>query len=208
MANDIVDIAHVSFLEMIRALGDQVGPTSTKGMLVRNAVRSGTQMPHLDFPAFDDFVRAIDAGENPITHIEGKAQYVGDGVFGLPLCPFANSIASFKKVFGTLPDNYAEVTAEFNKAGPVTGALCVGHGAGASPFCSVHQPMRSAVGQRITIGGAPVAVYQLGCKAASGAKAFADPLIAEFGCPKELVDKVLDTNMCCYGVKVMPPASA
>ena len=201
MENPILDIAHVSFLEMIRASNEQVGPISTKGTLVRNAVRSGVQVPPVDFATFDDFVKAIDDATNPTTKIEGKAVHVGDGIFGLPKCPFASSIASFKSVFGALPESYGQVTAEYNRPGPVTEGLRVGNGSGVSPFCSVHQPMRAAAASRITIGGRKVVVYQLGCKSASGAKAFAEKWIAGFGCSKDVVDKVLDTNMCCYGIR-------
>lgn len=202
MEDKILDIAHISFLEMIRAMNEQVGPASTKGTLLRIAVKAGGKLAPADFPSLDAFVNAAGDVTNPVTKIEGKAVHVGDGVFGLPHCPFAASISNFKSVFGSLPETFVQVTNEYNKPTPITDELRVGNGAGVSPFCSVHQPMRAAAGKQITIGGKPIVIYQLGCKSGSGAKGFAERWIAEFGCPKDVVDKVLDTNMCCYGVKV------
>lgn len=200
--NKILDIAHVSFLEMIRAMAQQNGTAATKGTLVRIAMASGAKMETVDFPSMDAFAESIEAIANPVTKVEGKAAYLGNGLFGLPACPFAESIGNFKMMHGELPAVFTEVTAEFNKPGPQTDSLRVGNGAGVSPFCAVHQTLRSSLAAKITIGGKPVAIYQLGCKSGSGAKGFADRFIEEGGWPKQLVDKTLDANMCCYGVKV------
>src|SRR5512140_1477569 len=79
----------------------------------------------------------------------------------------------------------------------------VGEGAGVSPFCSVHQPMRSAIAEKITIGGKKIIVYQLGCKSGGGKKGFADKWIAAAGADKAVVDKILDNHMCCYSLKIV-----
>lgn len=200
--DNILDIAHLSFLDMIQALIAQSGAASAKGTLVRNAVKAGERFDTVDFPTFEAFVAAIDTVESPIAKIEGRARHVGGGLFGLPQCPFAQSIANYKKVFQKLPDGYAELTAEYNKPGPVTERMHVGHGAGVSPFCSVHQPMRASLGAKITIGGKPVEVYQLGCKSATGAKGLAHKMIEETGHSAARVESVLDEHMCCYAMKV------
>ena len=198
----ILDIAHVSFLDMIGALVAQAGPAAAKGTLMRTALSAGSKMKAVKFKTFEDFIEAIDAVETPIAAIEGRAEHVGDGVFGLPTCPFASSIGNYKKVFESMPDGYAELTVEFNKPGKMADKLRVGRGAGVSPFCSVHQPLRSSLGDKITIGGKPVAVYQLGCKSGTGSKGLAHDLIEEVGASPDLVEKVLVDHMCCYAVKV------
>ena len=200
--NKILDIAHVSFLEMIRAMAQQTGAAATKGTLVRIATAGGAKMESVDFPSIEAFAASIEAIANPITKVEGKATHLGDGLFGLPTCPFAESIGNYKMMHGAMPAIFSDVTAEFNKPGPQTDSLRVGNGAGVSPFCSVHQSLRSSLGTKITIGGKPIDVYQLGCKSDAGAKGFADRFIEEGGWPKEVVDKTLDENMCCYGVRV------
>jgi len=199
----ILDIAHISFLDMIQALIAQAGPAAAKGTLMRTAINAGSKMEPVNFATFDDFVSAIDGVETPIAEIEGRAVHLGNGVFGLPRCPFATSIGNYKEVFGGMPDSYSALTKEFNKPGNVARDLRVGHGAGVSPFCSVHQPMRSAIGERITIGGKPIRVRQLGCKSGSGEKGFAEALIEEAGVDRETVDKALDSHMCCYQIEVV-----
>ena len=199
----ILDIAHISFLDMIQALIAQSGAASAKGTLMRNAIKAGEKFPPVNFDSLEEFVKAIDSVETPIAVIEGKAVHVGNGLFGLPKCPFADSISNYKQVFETLPAGYKELTNEFNKPGPVADKLRVGHGAGVSPFCSVHQPLRSSLGDRITIGGKPIEICQLGCKSGAGFKGLAHDLIEKTGYTADQVEKVLDDNMCCYGVKVV-----
>ena len=134
--------------------------------------------------------------------VEGKAQHMGDFVFGLPACPFAPSIKNYTNIMGALPGSYAAFTEEFNKSTIVTRKYRVGEGAGVSPFCAVHQPLRSALGDKITIGGKKIAIYQLGCKASSGKKGLADAWLEETGVSREVAEEVLDSNMCCYYVKL------
>jgi len=204
MAEDnILDIAHVSFLDMIKIMITMSGAANAKGTLIRNALNTALKIKEVDYATFDDFLAAIEDTSNPITMVEGKASHQGNYVFGLAACPFGPSITNYTKVFKTLPGGYADFTAEFNKPSMVTDKYRVGEGAGVSPFCSVHQPLRSAVADRIKIGGKKIEIYQLGCKAGSGKKGFADKWLADSGVAKDVVDKVLDNHMCCYFLKVL-----
>ncbi len=198
----ILDIARISFLNMIKEMITLGGVAAAKGGLIRNALACAEKIKEVDYPDFDGFINAISDATNPITVIEGKAEHIGNGVFGLPACPFAPAISNYTEVFGSLPEGYADFTAEFNKPGPATARYRVGEGAGVSPFCAVHQPLRSAIGDKITIGGRSVRIYQLGCKSGAGKKGFADRLIEEAGVEKGVVDAVLDNHMCCYYVKI------
>lgn len=199
----ILDIAHVSFLDMIKVMITMSGAAAAKGTLIRNALNTAEKIKEVEYASFDDFLASIENASNPITMVEGKSTHVGDFVFGLAACPFGPSIKNYTSVFETLPDGYADFTEEFNKPGMITNKYRVGEGAGVSPFCSVHQPLRSAVAEKIKIGGKKIEIYQLGCKAGSGKKGFADKWIAETGVAKEVVDKVLDNHMCCYFLKIL-----
>lgn len=201
MDTQILDIAHISFLELIRAMIQQTGPANTKGALIRLAVQTGDKVPMVDFQSMEAFVETFREGTNPIIQVEGRAKYEGNGLFGLPVCPFAASISAYGSILGKLPDNYAQVVEEYNKDTATTEALKVGSGSGVSPFCSVHQPMRSKVAGKITIGGKPIEVLQLGCKSGKGVKAIAERWIAEGGWTRDEVERILDSNMCCYGIK-------
>jgi hypothetical protein len=134
--------------------------------------------------------------------VEGKARHYGDGLFGLRACPFSGAITDYKDTFGPLPETYSSVTREFNKPGPGTDPLRVGNGAGVSPFCSVHQPLRAAAAQQITVAGKALVARQLGCKAASGVVGIAKRWLDEGGWSEETVRKILADNMCCYAIKV------
>jgi hypothetical protein len=199
----IQDIAHISFLDMIKTMITLVGAAGAKGILMRNALMTADRISEIDYPTYNDYLKAIENSTNPITRIEGKASHKGEGIFGLEKCPFADSIKNYNDVFQGLPASYAEFTAEFNKPGQIPQKYRIGGGAGVSPFCSVHQPMRSAFADKITIGGKKIEIYQLGCKSGSGKKGFADEWIKATNVPKDVVDKVLDNHMCCYYIKVL-----
>lgn len=199
----ILDIAHISFLDMIRSTIAQTGPAATKGTLMRNTLTTADRFEPTDFPTLDDFVASIEDVSNPITSVEGKAVHFGNGLFGLPACPFATSISNYKSIFSALPEGYNELTEEYNKPNAMTEKYKVGSGAGVSPFCAVHQPLRSALADKITIGGKSVKIYQLGCKSGSGKSGLAENWISEVGLSPEEVTKVLETNMCCYQIKLV-----
>jgi len=199
----ILDIAHVSFLDMIKIMITMSGAASAKGTLIRNALKTAERIHEVDYATFDDYLAAIENATNPITMVEGKATHAGGFVFGLQLCPFGPSIKNYTQVFEKLPEGFADFTAEFNKTSNVTDQYRVGEGAGVSPFCSVHQPMRSAIAEKITIGGKKIVIHQLGCKSGGGKKGFAEKWIAAAGVDKAVVDKILDNHMCCYSLRIV-----
>jgi hypothetical protein len=200
---NILDIAHISFLDMIKIMITLSGAASAKGTLIRNALKTAERIHEVDYATLDDYLAAVENASNPITMIEGKSTHQGNYVFGLKLCPFGPSIRNYNKVFEKLPDGFSDFTAEFNKPSNVTDQYRVGEGAGVSPFCSVHQPMRSAIADKIRVGGKKIQIYQLGCKSGSGKKGFADKWINAAGVQRDVVDKTLDNHMCCYSVKVL-----
>lgn len=199
----ILDIAHISFLDMIKVMITMSGAASAKGALIRNALKTAERIQEVDYPDFEAYLAAIESATNPITMVEGRATHAGSYVFGLQHCPFGPSIRNYTQVFDKLPEGFADFTAEFNKASNVTDQYRVGEGAGVSPFCSVHQPMRSAIAEKIRIGGKKIAVYQLGCKSGAGKKGFAEKWIAAAGVDRAVVDRILDNHMCCYSLKIL-----
>jgi hypothetical protein len=199
----ILDIAHISFLDMIKIMITMSGAASSKGALIRNALKTAEKIKEVDYASFDDYLAAIEDATNPITMIEANATHHGDFVFGLKNCPFGPSIKNYMEVFEKLPEGFADFTAEFNKASNITDQYRVGEGAGVSPFCSVHQPMRSAFAEKISINGKKIKIYQLGCKSGAGKKGFAEKWIRESGVSKDVVDRILDNHMCCYSLQVV-----
>lgn len=197
----ILDIAHLAFLELIRDAINTTGGPAAKGMLMRKATAMAEAVPEVEYASLDEWEAAVKDVSNPITRVEGMS--VRDGyVFCLPACPFAPSIDTYTSVFQKLPSEYPKIVDEFNKPGKATSQLKVGHGAGVSPFCAIHQPLRSAIARRIKVGGKRVQIVQLGCKSSNGKKGIASAMLEDFGIERERIEGYLDENMCVYGVRL------
>ncbi len=197
-----VDAGHISFLELIRVISTVAGAPFAAGALLKTGLGVAKQVKATQLPDFAAFVASVEAGNNLIASFEGRARYYRDGVFGLPTCPFAQSIQAYRGFVGAMPGEYGAVTDQLNRRSSSTEKLRVGQGAAVSPFCGVHQPLRSALAETVLVGGKPLVVYQLGCKSGAGVKGLSAGLIAETGIESQLVEEVLDENMCCYCVRV------
>jgi hypothetical protein len=199
---DFLDIAHIFFLESIADAIKTRGAAAATGELARRAKAVSEKISVKDFGSAEDLINALDTGNTALTRLEGRAKHYGNNVFTLPDCPFGESIARYIKEFKELPTEFKELADEFNKLYPQNRELKVGGGAGASAFCSVHQPLRSFVSRRMTVQGKPIKMYQLGCKSSSGVKAFAEEYIKESQIDKSVVDKALDDNSCVYWLQI------
>jgi predicted metal-binding transcription factor (methanogenesis marker protein 9) len=195
-----VDIAHLFFLEAIVDAEQSRGAAVAKGELIRRAKSVAARMPGQDFASTEELINALDGGLTVLTKLEGQAKHQGNNIFTLKSCPFGRSIKTYMNEMGSLPKEYKEITEEFNKSNPVNDELKIGNGSAVSPFCCIHQPLRSIVAGKLTVKGQPTNAYMLGCKSGSGTKAFADKNLQESGVDKAVVDKLLDDNMCCYWI--------
>ena len=192
------DAGHLSLLELIRVMSEIAGAPFAAGALVKTGLGIARRAEAMEFPTFQAFLQSVEAGANIVAKFEGAARYYGDGIFGLPVCPFAESVRTYQEYGGTLPAEYSAVTVSLNRPSATSDKLRVGHGASVSPFCGVHQPIRSALAEKIRVGGKPVVVYQLGCKSGAGRRSVAEHFLQQAGVDRQLVDQVLDENMCCY----------
>jgi hypothetical protein len=107
---NILDIAHLSFLDMIKIMIPD--GRNTKGT---HQKRHGQRTRWWGGLSGLDDICCHRKCLNPITMIEGKATHAGDYVFGLQNCPFGPSIKNYTQVFEKLPEGFADFTAEFNK---------------------------------------------------------------------------------------------
>jgi hypothetical protein len=195
---NILDIAHISFLDMIKVMITLSGVASAKGTLIRNAIKTAEKIPETDYPTFERFLAAIENASNPITMVEGKSSHQGKYVFGLKLCPFGPSIRNYTKVFEKLPDGFADFTAEFNKPSNVTDQYRVGEGA---------RPLRRAPAVRAPSreghdgGGGSTSPAGL-CPPA--ARRASPKWLMTTGCPSVVMS---DNHMCCYCLQIEPMAA-
>jgi hypothetical protein len=195
-----LDIAHLMFLEMLESYLEQAGPNEVSRFLVKTAAQTAEQFPRVDFASLQELVDSIEDLRNPVARIEGRAEYLGDGLFGLGRCPFADASRTHKTQYQQLGPRLAVVQEVFNRPSEATARLAVGHGSAVCPFCCAHQSMRSAVAGRISVAGKPVKLLQLACKGSDGARAFADLFIEQSGHTRAQVDAVLDRYVCCYAL--------
>jgi hypothetical protein len=195
-----LDIAHLVLLEMLESYLEQAGPNEVTRFVVKTAVKAGAQFPRVDFGSMDELIQAIEDFEFPIARIEGRAEHVGGGVFGLQRCPFADAYRTHQEQYQRLDPRMAALTEVFNRPNEVTAELAVGHGAAVCAFCCAHQPLRAAVASRISISGEPIKLRQLGCKGVDGSRALSEKHIAEAGKTREQVNGVLDQYVCCYAI--------
>lgn len=202
MMTRAVDLSHLVFVDLLQNLVDTTGAKVAKGNLMRIAMKAGQHVEPREYASFAEFVEAMESGETPLSAIEGNATHLGAGLFGLEQCPFAQLAQNYRHYFGQDPSGFKGLTGEFNAENPMARAMKVGLGAGVGPFCIFHQPLRSQVGTAITIGGKPVEIIQLACRSSKDERAFARPLIAEFGCDGETVEKAMDSCTCCYGIRI------
>ena len=63
---NIIDIAQIAFLDMLREMIAMAGPAVTKGTLIRLATKAGKQLKALAFGSWDDFLAAVETATNPI----------------------------------------------------------------------------------------------------------------------------------------------
>lgn len=196
-----VDLSHIVFLDLLQHLVDTAGTKVAKGNLMRIAMNAGEHLEPVAYADFDSFLAAADTGNTPLALMEGKSTHLGNGVFGLPVCPFGQLTKNYKDFFSKDASDFEELTGEFNAESKVTREFKVGLGAGVGPFCIFHQPMRSHAQNKITIAGKPIKIFQLACRSSAGKVAYADVLIDEFGCNRKTVEKAMETYLCCYGVK-------
>ena len=106
----IFDIAHISFMDMIKVLLKLSGIANTKGTLIRNAIGAAERLSEVRYDSFQDYLSAIEQATNPITVMEGKATLIEGHTFGLQYCPFSPSINNYIQLFQELPDSFNEFT--------------------------------------------------------------------------------------------------
>jgi hypothetical protein len=204
MPEKFVDISHIALLELFETFTEQISPGMLNGTLIRTSIAAGEKFEVVDYGTLEEFVKASDEGETPLSMIEGRAIHYGNGLFGLPTCPFGRSISNYTQLNKEgLPKVFDEVTQRYNADRSISKEMHIGMGSGVSPFCAVHQPMRSTVARRVRVDGKPLLVFQLGCKSGDGVKALAPvEWMQELGFSEDEVNKILDENYCCYAVTI------
>ena len=115
--------------------------------------------------------------ENPLSieDVEGATSEVQDGVFALPECPFAESIATYKACCGPLPEEIAILADHANQQGE----------AWVSAFCGIHQSFR-----RARLGDS---YQQIACRSGDKVSIADQDVLSE-----DEAQHILETSACVY----------
>ena len=198
----IQDITHLALNAALIDAITGMGGIATKGSLMRQAIKIAERIPEVNYTDFGACEAAFNSQNHPISKFEGVP--IRDGsIFILPQCMFAQTINTYLEFNEKLPDEFTKVVKEYNKPNRLTKELMIGQGTGVSPFCVLHQTLRSASGKKVRIDNDQVQVIQLGCKSVDGEKSISDELCWSAGVNRETVDKHLDNGMCVYMIKNM-----
>lgn len=192
---------HHSFLETLRVLYKSGGARYAADAIMATGASAARGEDTRAYDSIEAFYVALEHGDTTINAFEGRSRHFGDGVFGLPGCPFAEPLRSYAAAQGD-PREFREITEQMNRSSPLTRRMRVGEGSAVNPFCVLHQPVRSAMGERITVCGRPVLVYQLGCRARSGDAKLAERWLEVTKVDRALVHAVLEQHACCFCVRL------
>ena len=115
------------------------------------------------------------AENTELDQVDQDLAEVGDGVFALPTCPFAGTIATYKDCCGSIPDEMFALADHANQQGE----------AWVSGFCGIHQAFR-----RAKIGDS---YQQIGCRGGDKVIIADQDILSE-----DEARSILEKNACVF----------
>ena len=201
MFNKKLDIAHIFFLELLRDFKNNLGVPLATRQLLRKTVSLAQNLPRIDFPNKNIFWEAIRKEETNLHLWEDKLEICKNNIIAAPKCTFRNAIDNYLKLWGGMPTEYAEITEEFNKTSTISSILKIGQGSACSPFCLIHQALRSIAVKKIYIASEPLNLVMLGSKLSNVDLAISYEYLAEEGIKPAHIKTLLQKNICCFLIK-------
>ena len=150
-----VDVAMILFLEDIAEKQGVEGLCSY--MMAQGAALAET-MPPEDYPAWEDFIQAINEGRSIFSALEGMEYFAGY-ILVTPVSPFHEAIATYTRLMGELLPAHQQVVDYYN--GQVQNSAV-------ESMNIIHQAFRKALVQRVSVGGLPVKYAEIASKGYSG----------------------------------------
>jgi hypothetical protein len=195
-----LDIAHIFFLELLRDYKNNLGAALAVRQMIHRAAIFARDLPRQDFTDWDHFLNELQKQNTVLNFWEPELKLYDRHIIATPSCPFGAAIHEYTQIMGGLPNEYAEITEEFNRSTPLNRHMMIGHGSASSPFCAIHQPLRSLAAEKIFVGGQPLQIVALGSKAESD-WALAYEYIGEEKLFPEKIKSLLNENLCCFLIK-------
>ncbi|MHC1575758.1 MAG: hypothetical protein ACXQTE_00240 [Methanosarcinaceae archaeon] len=155
MSNPFVDVSVFLFFEDI---SDKQGVEGFTNYMVGQAKSLAKSVPEEEYDTWEDFSKAVVAGESVFSSFETIRQISKNG-FVTKTCPFSKAIREYIKRLGTFNPVHMEATDHYNHTIQPSAA----HSA-----CMMHQTYRNEIAKRITINGKSLNYAQIGAKAHTG----------------------------------------
>ncbi len=184
-------------LYLLQTITELMGPEMAKGSLERVGEAIAEKLlqkfgsDSLHVADLKDLAKT----QNPLKFFDDTLEAKGDQVYVIERCPFIREVRDFLEVNKEMPPLLSEIVEIYNREGL---------GYAVSPFCIIHQTLRTRLVRDIKAGGKDVEFLQLGCKALSGKLKLADQNIKKVGSSDATVQDFLKNRSCCYGIKPKP----
>lgn len=195
------DISHVFFLELIRDFKNNLGASMAIRQMTKRVLDFAKHLPNQHFPDREAFWTALKQGELVINFWDTGIKVHAHDLVTIDKCPFEQAINNYQKLWGGLPNEYIELTEEYNKPSELNEKLKIGCGSGSSPFCAMHQPLRAVSSQKIVVGDKPIQFIQLGCKAGHSKIDISKKFLEAEGIEENEVRELLQQYQCCFLIK-------
>ncbi len=181
-------------LHLLQTITELMGPEMAKGTLERVGEviaekllqKFGTDSLHISD------LKELTKNANPLKFFDDTLDTQGDKLFVIEKCPFIREIKDFLEINKEIPPLLSEIVEIYNREGK---------GYAVSPFCIIHQTLRSKLASEIKITGRDVEFLQLGCKALSGKIKLADQNIKKIGSSDVAVQDFLKSKICCFSIQ-------
>lgn len=196
-----LDIVHIFFMELLQEYKNNLGTALAVRQMIQRALIFSQRLPRQDYEDKAAFLEALRKEQTIFNLWDRELEIINDDIIVASACPFRKALQDYSAVMGGVANEYLELVRELNKPSALNKKLLIGQGAASNPLCAIHQPLRSAVSQKLFIGGKPVTVTALGSKS-DESPMLAFEYLAEKKIAPDTVKKIINDRHCCYLIEI------
>lgn len=154
-SNSFIDVSVFLFFEDI---ADKQGVEGFTNYITGQAESLAKSIPEEEYETWEDFTKAVVAGESVFSSFE-KIKQISNNGFVTEVCPFETAIREYIKRLGNFNMVHMEATDHYNNTVQPSAA---------QSSCMMHQTYRQEVAKRIRIAGKPLNYAQIAAKSYVG----------------------------------------
>ena len=154
-SNSFIDVSVFLFFEDI---ADKQGVEGFTNYITGQAESLAKSIPGEEYETWEDFTKAVVAGESVFSSFE-KIKQISKHGFVTEVCPFETAIREYIRRLGNFNMVHMEATDHYNNTVQPSAA---------QSSCMMHQTYRQEVAKRIKIAGKPLNYAQIAAKSYVG----------------------------------------